>query len=163
MRLSSSTSTDYVELWPVRYQFESTTGDEFDDNWLVIRGTVKSLELGEWSFEDPALLVSEAHEFSAWLRKAAIGEVAPEEVAEGVESFPQTEFIEPNIGIAVVDTTSALLTLRVFFSHESVPPSPAWPSDGWGSTVHFDLRIAPAALTEAVASWDAALQQFPKR
>jgi hypothetical protein len=48
-----------VELHPLRYRFPATRGDSYDDNWLVIGGTVVTPE-GSRSFADPCLLTGEA-------------------------------------------------------------------------------------------------------
>jgi len=72
-----------VDLRPVRYQFASVRGDSYDDNWLVIDGTVTTPE-GSWSFADPCLLTSEARQVSEWLRAVAAGTVpVTEPDAEG--------------------------------------------------------------------------------
>ncbi|MGX1547554.1 WapI family immunity protein [Streptomyces adustus] len=43
--------TSSVDLRPVRYQFATVRGDSYDDNWLVVDGTVMTPE-GSWSFAD---------------------------------------------------------------------------------------------------------------
>ncbi|WP_446459334.1 WapI family immunity protein [Streptomyces vinaceus] len=64
-----------VELRPLRYQFPRAGANSYDDDWLVIGGTVTTAE-GRWSFADPCLLVDEAREVAAWLRAVAAGRVA---------------------------------------------------------------------------------------
>lgn len=64
-----------VELHPVRYQFAAVRGDSYDDNWLVIDGTVTTPE-GNWSFADPCLLTDEARQVTSWLRAVAAGTVS---------------------------------------------------------------------------------------
>lgn len=47
MRLSDDPSS--IDLRPLRYQFPTVMGDTYDDNWLVIGGSVPTPH-GSWSF-----------------------------------------------------------------------------------------------------------------
>ncbi|WP_453849331.1 WapI family immunity protein [Streptomyces vinaceus] len=54
-------SADRVELRPLRYQLPRAGANSYDDDRLVIGGTVTTAE-GRWSFAGPCLLVDEARE-----------------------------------------------------------------------------------------------------
>src|SRR5688572_1216408 len=74
-----------VDLSVVGYQFPSAT-DQWDGNWLTIRGRVAVADR-EWSFDDPCLLTSEAQELGAWLMRVTNPDA---------EMHPLT-FTEPNL------------------------------------------------------------------
>ncbi|MER6319072.1 hypothetical protein ABT237_35760 [Streptomyces sp. NPDC001581] len=61
-----------AELRPLRYQFATARGNRYDDNWLVIGGTMTTAE-GTWSFADPSLLTHEARQVAAYLRAVPQG------------------------------------------------------------------------------------------
>ncbi|MET0590765.1 MAG: hypothetical protein ABWZ77_06275, partial [Naasia sp.] len=109
MRITDAETGDFIDLSPVRFEFPETTGDEYDDNWLVIRGEV--LRGGAaWAAEDPALLVSEAQELVRWLTAISTGDDAP--VADGIE------FFEPTLAVALVDSDRSRVTIAVTLGHE---------------------------------------------
>jgi len=151
-----------VELRPLRYQFPRTSGDEHDDNWLVIGGSVTTAE-GSWSFADPSLLVHEARQLSGWLRAAAAGRVRPKGPdAEGLLS-PDTRFVEPNLALSLAGRDGGETVVRVHFSLEARPP---WRPDEDGEGIHqyfVELRPDAAALLRAADEWDRALAAFPAR
>lgn len=89
-----------VGLRPVRYQFGTVRSDSYDDNWLVLDGTVITPE-GSWSFTDPCLLTDEARHVSAWLRAVAAGTVAVTEPDGEGELSPDTWFIEPVVAFSL--------------------------------------------------------------
>ncbi|MFD0567345.1 hypothetical protein ACFQ2M_39355 [Kitasatospora saccharophila] len=151
-----------VELRPLRYQFPVARGDEYDDNWLVIGGSVTTAG-GSWSFADPSLLVHEARELSRWLRAAAAGAVQPKGPdAEGLLS-PDTWFVEPNLAVSLAGRDDDAMAVRVHLSLEARPP---WRRDEDGEEVYqyvVELRLDAAALLRAADEWDRALAAFPAR
>ncbi|MFF2727355.1 hypothetical protein ACFVS9_05555 [Streptomyces sp. NPDC058008] len=152
-----------VELHPVRYQFATVPDDSYDDNWLVVDGTVTTPE-GSWSFTDPCLLTDEARQVSAWLRAVAAGTVdvtAPD--AEG-ELSPDTWFIEPVVAFSLAARTAAgTAVIRVHLSLEAAPP---WQQGEDGAGIHqyvVEVRSDAAALLHAADRWDLSLASLPPR
>ncbi|PZQ90600.1 MAG: hypothetical protein DI534_05185 [Leifsonia xyli] len=158
MEIRDATSERFVRLEPVRYEFPDLVGVEYDSDWLVIRGRARSDD-GEWSFEDPSLLVDEALSFGEWMRSAARGDAPVLEPDGNGHTEPTTTTIEPNLGFGVAGYTRDGLTIRVFLVHESAPPHEP---DG-RPRFFLDLTTSSAALTQAAADWQAALARFPKR
>jgi hypothetical protein len=162
MEIRDATSESYVVLEPVGYQFGSTSGDPFDDNWLMIHGRVRS-STEKWSFRDPALLVHEARELGAWLRSAAAGKATPMSPDPDGSTWPATQTIEPIIGIGLVNYMPDAVTLRFFLWLESAPPS-SWASGTkTDMDFHLDLTTTPQSLDLAVDEWESQLGKFPPR
>ena len=162
MELRDTSSTNFVSLAPVRYQFAEPTGQRYDDNWLMVQGHARSGD-EVWSFEDPALLVEEAQAMSTWMRSVAAGSVAtlvPD--ADGL-TFPSTQSIEPNIGLGLVREDAHTVTLRVFLWLESAPPSTWVDSRRTNMEFFLDLTMSRDDLVAAVNEWDAELAMFPRR
>ncbi|MEU8942405.1 hypothetical protein AB0C97_30725 [Streptomyces goshikiensis] len=152
-----------VDLRPVRYQFSSVQGDSYDDNWLVIAGTVVTPE-GSWSFADPCLLTDEARQVSAWLRAVAAETVdVTEPDAEG-ELLPDTWFIEPVVAFSIADRIDGgTAVIRVHLSLEAAPP---WQQGDDGADIHqyvVEVRLDAPALIDAADQWDLSLASFPPR
>ncbi|MEU0405673.1 hypothetical protein ABZ318_36830 [Streptomyces sp. NPDC006197] len=152
-----------VDLHPVRYQFATVRSDSYDDNWLVIDGTVMTAE-GGWSFTDPCLLVDEAHQVSAWLRAVAAGEVAVTEPDAEGELSPDTWFIEPVVAFSLADRSDGgTAVIRVHLSLEAAPP---WQQGNDGADIYqyvVEVRMDTAALLHAAGQWDLSLASFPPR
>ncbi|MEU2981621.1 WapI family immunity protein [Streptomyces hirsutus] len=160
MLLSDHASS--VELLPLSYQFPVVQGDSYDDNWLVISGTVVTPE-GSWSFTDPCLLTQEARQVSAWLRAVASGalEVTGPD-AEGQLS-PDTWFVEPVLAMSLAARTDRGAVIRVHLSLEAAPP---WQQGDDGADIYqyfVELRVDAAALLQEADQWDFALNSFPTR
>ncbi|MFE8940939.1 hypothetical protein ACFYNX_26075 [Streptomyces sp. NPDC007872] len=152
-----------VDLRPVRYQFATVRGDSYDDNWLVIDGTVMTPE-GGWSFADPCLLTDEARQVSAWLRAVAAGTVdVTEPDAEG-ELSPDTWFIEPVVAFSLANRIERGTTvIRVHLSLEAAPP---WQQGEDGADIYqyvVEVRLDAAALLQAADQWDLSLASLPAR
>ncbi|WP_242432990.1 hypothetical protein [Streptomyces sp. Root264] len=152
-----------VDLRPVRYQFASVRGDSYDDNWLVIDGTVTTPE-GSWSFADPCLLTSEARQVSEWLRAVAAGTVPVTEPDAGGELSPDTWFIEPVAAFSLADRSAGgASVIRVHLSLEAAPP---WQQGADGTDIYqyvVEVRMDAAALLHAADQWDLSLASFPSR
>jgi hypothetical protein len=155
--------TSSVDLRPVRYQFAAVQGDSYDDNWLVIDGTVVTPE-GSWSFTDPCLLTGEAREVAAWLRAVAAGTVAVTEPDAEGELSPDTWFTEPVIAFSLADRSEdGTAVIRVHLSLEAAPP---WQQGDAGADIYqyaVEVSMNPAALLHAADQWDLALASFPLR
>ncbi|MBL3671562.1 hypothetical protein JL475_37970 [Streptomyces sp. M2CJ-2] len=146
-----------VDLRPVRYQFATVRGDSYDDNWLVIDGTVMTPE-GSWSFADPCLLTGEAHQVSAWLRAVAAGTVAVTEPDAAGELSPDTWFIEPVVAFSLGDRSEGgTAVIRVHLSLEAAPP---WQQGDDGADIYqyvVEVGMNAAALLHAADQWDLSL------
>jgi hypothetical protein len=155
--------TSSVDLRPVRYQFATVQGDSYDDNWLIIDGTVVTPE-GSWSFTDPCLLTGEAREVAAWLRAVAAGTVTVTEPDTEGELSPDTWFTEPVIAFSLADRSEGgTAVIRVHLSLEAAPP---WQQGDAGADIYqyaVEVRMDPAALLHAADQWDLALASFPPR
>jgi hypothetical protein len=101
-----------VELHPLRYQFPMVRGDSYDDNWLVIGGTVVTPE-GSWSFADPCLQADEARQISAWLRAVAAGTVAVTGPDDEGWLSPDTWFVEPVLAVSLASQDDRGAVIRV--------------------------------------------------
>ncbi|WP_042379428.1 WapI family immunity protein [Streptacidiphilus melanogenes] len=160
MLLSDHASS--VELNPLRYQFPAARGDSYDDNWLVIGGTVVTPD-GSWSFADPCLLAGEARQVSAWLRAVAAGTVAvtgPD--AEGWLS-PDTWFVEPMLAVSLASRDKRGAVIRVHLFLEAAPP---WKQGGDSADIYqyfLEVRMNEAALLHEADKWDLTLDSFPAR
>ncbi|WP_329562005.1 WapI family immunity protein [Kitasatospora sp. NBC_01266] len=151
-----------VELFPLRYQFPTTGGDPYDDNWLVIGGKVTTPQ-GAWSFADPCLLTGEAREVTAWLCAVAAGTVAVTgRDAEG-ELAPDTWFVEPVLAFSVADRSEGGAVIRIHLSLEAAPP---WQQGDERTGIYqyaVEVRVDTEALLHAADQWDLALASFPAR
>ncbi|WP_331724210.1 hypothetical protein OG416_35455 (plasmid) [Streptomyces longwoodensis] len=152
-----------VDLRPVRYQFATVRGDSYDDNWLVIAGTVITPQ-GNWSFADPCLLTDEARQVSTWLRAVAAGTVdATEPDAEG-ELSPDTWFTEPVLAFSLANRSEdGTAVIRIHLSLEAAPP---WQQGDGGADIYqyvVEVRMDATALLHAADQWDLALTSFPPR
>ncbi|MET9919931.1 hypothetical protein ABZZ04_22980 [Streptomyces sp. NPDC006435] len=152
-----------VDLRPVRYQFATVRGDSYDDNWLVIDGTVTTPE-GSWSFADPCLLTNEARQVSTWLRAVAAGTVGVTEPDAEGELSPDTWFIEPVVAFSLADRSEGgTAVIRIHLSLEAAPP---WQQGDGGADIYqyvVEVRTDTAALLHAADRWDLALASFPPR
>jgi hypothetical protein len=147
----------------VRYQFAAVRGDSFDDNWLVIAGTVTTPE-GNWSFVDPCLLTDEARELAGWLRAVAAGAVAVTEPDAEGELSPDTSFIEPLVAFSLAGRSEGgAAVIRIHLSLQAAPP---WQQGNDRAGIHqyvVEVRMDAAALLHAADQWDLALTSFPPR
>ncbi|MFI6341107.1 hypothetical protein [Streptomyces sp. NPDC050535] len=161
MLLSDRVSS--VELHPVRYQFAAVRGDSYDDNWLVIDGTVTTPE-GNWSFADPCLLTDEARQVASWLRAVAAGTVAVTEPDAEGQLSPDTWFIEPLLAFSLADRSEdGAAAIRIHLSLEAAPP---WQQGDDGADIYqyvVGMEMDTAALLHAADQWDLALTPFPSR
>lgn len=147
----------------MRYQFATVRGDSYDDNWLVIDGTVMNSE-GSWSFADPCLLTDEARQVSAWLRAVAAGAVEVTEPDPDGELSPDTWFIEPVVAFSLASRIEGgTAVIRVHLSLEAAPP---WQQGEDRADIYqyvVEVRLDAAALLHAADQWDLSLDSLPTR
>ncbi|KMM46157.1 hypothetical protein CWIS_06680 [Cellulomonas sp. A375-1] len=164
MRLTSSDGA-WVELRPVRYQSgrgrpQADGGFDFDGNWVVIDGHVRTAEGVEYSFRDPCLLTDDLREISGWLKAVADRRVPPTPWPADEASL--LAFTEPNIAFSVHADVGRDIRLRVHLSLEAGPPSRG--SDRPGLYEYFvDLSLTPDCLGTAAEAWDMEIAAFPRR
>ena len=147
-----------VTLEPVRYEFANPPGDEWDDNWLVIKGDVSEPD-AQWQFAVPCLTTFEAKRLSAWLRGVANGDI-PVSVIGDAGVVPSLEFTEPNLAFSVGSYQGGSMSVRVHFALESKPVGQS--SD---ERDHFwvEISVTAADLDSSAHEWDKALSVFPDR
>ncbi|TFD27802.1 WapI family immunity protein [Cryobacterium lyxosi] len=156
MRLKGYESS--VTLEPVRYELANPAGDEWDDNWLVIKGDVSSPD-AEWQFAVPCLTTFEAKRISAWLRSVANGDVPVSAIGDaGV--VPSLEFTEPNLAFSVGSYQGGLMSVRVHFALESMPVGQ---SSDERDQFWVGIAVTAADLDSSANQWDKALSVFPAR
>lgn len=133
------------------YQFPGNTGQEYDNEWLTISGSVRCDD-GEWTFRDPCLTSSELLFVALVLEKG------------DSPTDPHWEpFIEPCLHFSWVEPGR----FRVAFRLECAPP---WKLDepvegvpsGWGFPLVFDVSTG-LARTTANALRDAAARFPPQQ
>lgn len=171
MRIADDAGETAFTLAPVRYEFAEATGDEWDDNWLVVRGAVMA-PAGTSQFEDPSLLVTEAQALQDWLvgvsrgvEKAMHSAVLPLPSLSWNQStppvLPTLTFVEPNIAFGVVAYAGDTVTIRVFLDAEARPPGGLGASED--EPAAFDIRVRLTALAEAASAWGEEISEFPER
>ena len=127
------------------YQFPDITDDEWDSNWLIIRGDAV-LDGRSWSFRDPCLTTFEVQRLADWLDQVAMG------TAE--KSF--CGFTEPILDFEWVPGGS----IRIGLSLEALPP---WENrDGDLGDIGFDVPIGDQ-LNVSASVFRRLLSQFPVR
>ncbi|WP_104199401.1 hypothetical protein [Cryobacterium sp. Y29] len=147
-----------VTLEPDRYEFANPAGDEWDDNWLVIKGDMSTPDAA-WQFTVPCLTTFEAKRISAWLRSVANGEI-PVSVSGDAGVVPSLEFTEPNLAFSVGSYQGGLMSVRVHFARESMPVGQ---SSDEREQFLVEIAVTAADLDSSANQWDKALSAFPDR
>ena len=161
MRLIAQDGTSLI-LHPLRYQFAAGTGPD-DDRWLVIGGHLRVADRS-WSFDDPCLRIDEAYELSAWLLRAAEGDVRPQPMPDRPERDwePSLRFVEPVLAFSLAARDEGGAVVRVHCSLEAAPP---WLDEDrrlpWGQAVA--LRVPQLVLRQAATQWAYELDSLPPR
>jgi len=156
MQLKGYESSVTLEL--VRYEFANPAGDEWDDNWLVLKGDVSAPDAA-WQFAVPCLTTFEAKHISAWLRSVANGDVPVSAIGDaGV--VPSLEFTEPNLAFSVGSYQGGSTSVRVHFALES---KPVGQSSDDRDPFWVDISVTAADLVSSADEWDEALSVFPDR
>ena len=118
------------------YQFPDAPPGDWDDNWLQIKGTVKS-ERGEWSFHDPCMTATELSTMASWLMHVAT-----------LHESSQMSFLEPCLELRR-DEADPLGAIVVVLSHEASPP---WVTGDARYGDAFQLRLATSVSDLAIAA-----------
>jgi hypothetical protein len=165
VRLTSSDGAS-LELRPVAYQFGEDGGwdNEWDPNWLLVHGEVRTAQGSAWSFEDPCLTNWEAGELAEWLREAADGRVPPAADPTDEDCPGRLTFVEPNLGFSVAALDGAEVVLRAHLSAEALASCPLGSPDREALRAHgIALRVGRAHLLAAARDWQSDLTRFPRR
>jgi hypothetical protein len=164
MRLPSRDSA-WIEIRPTGYQFganpRAQVGTDWDANWLVVRGDVKTTEGVAWTFVDPCLTTWEAQELAAWLHGVVDGSVPS--TADWAEETGLLHFTEPNLAFSLEQRTNGRARLRVHLSLEASPP---WlhGSDRPDLFEYFlVVDLSTEDLAAAAEEWDNDCKPFPVR
>ncbi len=146
MRLSNHNG-DFFGIEISGYQFPAIVDDQWDSNWLIIKGQV-SLNGRSWKFQDPCLLTWEVRRLAEWLRLRATGETTKTNLG----------FVEPNLEIDCPSHQA----VRIFFELEA---RPEWaPCDGAGMMdLFFEMTNDAKQLNVASENLVAQLAKFPIR
>ena len=164
MKLLSEDGASVV-LIPTGYQFGrgAAPPGEWDANWLLVRGEVRTSTGESWTFDDPCLTTWDCVELHGWLRAASRGEVAPTDTP--TEDDGLLWFTEPNVAFSIAETSGQTLVLRVHLSLESAPGrpdvDPGPPLDLYEYVV--PLRVLRAELRDAADEWQTDIAPYPAR
>src|SRR6266566_5154102 len=154
MRLVSDDGAS-ITLHPAAYQFEVTpaSGSErdWDANWLMIQGDVRTGDGRQWASLDPCLTTWEARRLSAWLHGAA---------RDGTAGRRDIAFSEPSLSFSLVGRRAGRIRLRVRFSQDgrpaaACPPgrSGCWPKRASSCSRRADaLRVSSSLVLWAGGS-----------
>ncbi|NCT92576.1 hypothetical protein GXB85_16705 [Cellulomonas sp. APG4] len=158
MRLHSTDGVTFT-LRPLRYEFPElapTEPDDWDANWLVLRGELHVPGHVPWSFEDPSLTTWDAAHLTRWLRRVASGQAAPGRHAT-------LEFVEPDLAFSLAAVEAGLVTVRVHLALEARPPWSPAPDDDVLDPYAVDVTTTCAGLARAVEEWEREVAAFPVR
>lgn len=129
---------------------------DWDANWLMIRGDIRTAGGRRWEFLDPCLTTWEVRDLSAWLRRAA--------VSGGAARRRRIAFTEPNLTFSFRRRRAGRACLEACFSHEALPPWAARDHDGRQTGKYaLTLDISREYLIHAARAWDLEHEQFPER
>jgi hypothetical protein len=155
-----------VELRPTGYEFPRPTGQpgDWDANWLVVHGEVRTAAGEAWAFDHPCLTTWEARELARWLRAVAAGDVSATE-APTEDSAGMLVFTEPNLGFSVASSGAEDVVVRAHLSLEAVVGRPGADLDASYDLYAFSLplRVGRAHLVAAAQEWEQGLARFPER
>jgi hypothetical protein len=148
-----------LDLHPIRHQFPPTPGSlrDWDGNWLVIHGSVRTAAGEAWSFTDPCLTTWEARELHDWLTAAAAGRVAPTGAGAGEDDL--LTFTEPCLAFGVAALDGDRVVVRVHLSLEAAPTRTG--DELYAYSVPVELSRAD--LDAAARAWAADIAPFPER
>jgi hypothetical protein len=152
-----------VELRLLGYQFaRGAVSGDWDANWVIVRGDIRTSDGRGWSFEDPCLTTWESRSLGDWLSSVARGEVAPAPF-DGGEDERLLMFTEPNVALSLAAWDEVGATIRFHFSLES---RPGWLADeDPGELFEFfvPLSVPVAEVARAAAAWQREVIRFPAR
>jgi len=162
MRLES-TDGALVELRPIGYRFPdapaSDEGTDWDANWLVIAGDVRTGDGRSWSFADACLTTWEAGAVAGWLRDVVGGGVRATPGRRGHDEVKV--FVEPNLALSLAGQDAGAAAIRFHFALEAGPP---WLADDVSRFDYVVTVTAPLADVAAAAdAWERELAAYPVR
>ncbi len=154
-----------MALRPTGYQFGrgSAPPGDWDANWLLVRGEVRTATGESWSFHDPCLTTWDCVELQGWLSAASRGDVAPTD--EPSEDDGLLWFTEPNLAFSVAEISADELVLRVHLSLESGPMEPGSMPNPAPNLYEYalPLKMSRARLLSAADEWQADIAPYPNR
>ena len=165
MRLISDDGAS-IDLSIVDYQFPSAPAgrqpgdiEDWDANWLMIRGAVHTADGLEWDFTEPCLTTREAAELHLFLRQIAAPDVSG--VADRRHQELTLEFTEPELAFTSADVESDPRTVEVRLSYGAAPRLSLRQPDVDGTTV--SVRMSSRAWRSAAHAWATELMAYPQR
>ncbi len=163
MRIGTQGAT--VSLLPVGYQYPALAArgeHDWDANWLVIGGEVRSDGGHTWSFTEPCMTTWEAARLGDWLREVASGGVEPA-LVDGPADDRVLAFTEPTLAFGLVSRRGQDVVLRFHLSLDAQAPA-ADDHNPTGLTEYVvPIAVSLADLTAAARSWFDELASFPAR
>jgi hypothetical protein len=146
MKLSGQDNKSF-ELWVVNYQYLNNKTGEYDSNWLKIGIRLRGFK-SEWTTSDPSLLTWELESLTDWLHTILTGNVREKKI----------EFIEPNLGFELIDSSEEAFKIR---THLTLELKPSWYIDD--ETFTFDIIVDRQQLAHSVERLNNELINFPRR
>jgi hypothetical protein len=164
MRFASKDGTS-VEIRAVSYQYganpQAPAGTDWDANWLVIQGKIRTADGREWTFTDPCLTTWEAADIATWLRSVANGSVTPTQNWSDEEEL--LHFTEPNIAFSLQEQTEGRVRIRLHLSLEAAPPRPDHTDRPRLFEYFLILDQKPEDLVTAAEEWEKNCASYPVR
>lgn len=131
-----------VKLHLIQYQFPDHTpprqDQDWDANWLIVRGDIRTGGSRAWSFQDPCLTTWEAGHLSTWLRDVASAVIPAFPRWDADDEGPMAVFTEPVLAFSVQDYAGKNAVIRVHFSLEASPP---WLNDKTPDSFDYSILI----------------------
>lgn len=158
-----------IELRPLAYQFDvhpaPEQGTDWDANWLVIFGEVRTVEGLGWNFVDPCLTTWNTGMVSEWLRGTVDGTVLP--TPAWSDDWPVDphfrHFTEPNVAFSLAERTPSRIRLRIHLSLEALPPSLRGDDRPELFAYFVNIDTDADSVSAAADVWDLECQAFAVR
>jgi hypothetical protein len=148
-----------LSLAPLAYEFPEMvpqSSDDWDANWLVVRGEVVLADGRSWRFTHPCLATWDVAKLAAFLEDIGAGRLSPGDPES--DEF-QLEFTENLVAFELAELSADHVEIEVTLASEARPP--------WIEDIHegyvLSLRSTLAELTQAVESLHRHLERFPHR
>jgi hypothetical protein len=146
--LLRGTAGDSLALNISGYQFPDAEDLQKRYSWHMVEGGASS-GTTKWAFRYPALTCDESVTLATWLR----------EVGDGVETFSELEFTEPNLRFEIVGRSTDSVILEIQLDQEFRGPAEL-ASDSSENTV-LRLQLSCEALRFAAQKWMNDVDRFP--
>lgn len=165
MRLGTQGGT--VSLLPVGYQYPALAArgeHDWDANWLVIGGEVRTDDGHTWSFTEPCMTTWEAARLGEWLWEVVSGGIEPVRADGPADDDRVLAFTEPTLAFGLLRRRGEDVVLRVHLSLESPDDEAGDENTRAGRLDHVvPVVVSRADLATAARSWDDELAVFPSR